>query len=108
MKNKKLLKVLSTSFVLGTILVTNPTGAEKVGGELPLSENLADKQDSASNVISEANDTNVISDESEVTKEKEKVELVNDDNSEKESEKLELSSDTEKKLLNQKKIVIRN
>ena len=99
MKNKKLLKVLSTSFVLGTILVTNPTGAEKVGGELPLSENLADKQDSASNVISEANDTNVISDESEVTKEKEKVELVNDDNSEKESEKLELSSDTEKEAV---------
>ena len=32
MNNKKLLKVLSTSFVLGTILMANPTGAEKVGG----------------------------------------------------------------------------
>ena len=102
MKNKKLLKVLSTSFVLGTILVTNPTFAEKVGGgggELPLSENLADKQDSASNVISETNDTNVISDESEVVEKEEKLELVNDDNSKENSEKLELSSDTEKEAV---------
>lgn len=32
MKNKKMLKVLSTSFILGTILMTNPTGAEKAEG----------------------------------------------------------------------------
>lgn len=76
-----------------------PSICRKSRGGVPLSENLADKQDSASNVISEANNTNVISDESEVTKEKEKVELVNDDNSEKESEKLELSSDTEKEAV---------
>lgn len=37
MKNKKMLKVLSTSFILGTILMTNPTGAEKVGGA-PINE----------------------------------------------------------------------
>ena len=41
MKNKKMLKVLSTSFILGTILMTNPTEAEKAE-DLSLSEKLVD------------------------------------------------------------------
>lgn len=38
MKSKKMLKVLSTSFILGTILMTSPSFAEKVEGKLPVNE----------------------------------------------------------------------
>lgn len=75
MKNKKMLKVLSTSFILGTILMTSPSFAEKVGGEVPLSENLTDNKESTNDVISESNKINVTYNESEITKEKEKLEL---------------------------------
>lgn len=100
MKNKKLLKVLSTSFILGTILMTNPTGAEKAE-DLSVNENVENikedkdfKKETTTNVISE---NNVITGDSNTVKEKgKKLELVNDANSEKDSEKLELNSDTEK------------
>ena len=66
MKNKKMLKVLSTSFILGTILMTNPTGAEKVGGELSLSENLAGSTQNGQNG-KESVDNNAIENKEVVT-----------------------------------------
>ena len=94
MKNKKMLKVLSTSFILGTILMTNPTGAEKAE-DLSLSEKLVDNQDLTNSVTSETKETKVVSGESETTEEK-TPELINDGDSKENSEKLELSSDVEK------------
>ena len=101
MKNKKMLKVLSTSFILGTILITSPSFAEKVGEDLSVNENVENikedkdfKKETATNVISESN---VITGNSNTVKEKgRQLELVNNANSEENSEKLELSSDTEK------------
>lgn len=69
MKNKKMLKVLSTSFILGTILMTNPTGAEKAE-DLALNEKLVDNQDLTNSVTSETKETKVVSDDSETTEEK--------------------------------------
>lgn len=97
MKNKKMLKVLSTSFILGTILMTNPTGAEKAE-DLSLSEKLVDNQDLTNSVTSETKETKVVSDDSETTEEK-TPELTNDGDSKENSEKLELSSDTEKETV---------
>ena len=99
MKNKKMLKVLSTSFILGTILMTNPTGAEKAE-DVSLNEKLVDNQDLTNSVISENKETKVASDESEVIEEKDKnSELTNDGDSKENSEKLELSSDVEKEAV---------
>ena len=97
MKNKKMLKVLSTSFILGTILMTNPTGAEKAE-DLSLSEKLVDNQDLTNSVTSETKETKVVSDDSETTEEK-TPELTNDGDSKENSEKLELSSDVEKEAV---------
>ena len=96
-----MLKVLSTSFILGTILITSPSFAEKVGEDLSVNENVENikedkdfKKETATNVISESN---VITGNSNTVKEKgRQLELVNNANSEENSEKLELSSDTEK------------
>lgn len=99
MKNKKMLKVLSTSFILGTILMTNPTGAEKAE-DVSLNEKLVDNQDLTNSVISENKESKVASDESEVIEEKDKnSELTNDGDSKEDTEKLELSSDTEKEAV---------
>ena len=117
MNNKKLLKVLSTSFALGTILMTSPTFAEKVGG-VPLSENVSNHNE----LEKEAKDEKEVNDEKEVKDEKDKksevdnlvsketksdkqeekdknLELTNDDDSKENSEKLELSSDAEKEAV---------
>ena len=102
MKNKKMLKVLSTSFILGTILMTSPSFADKAEG-VSLNEKLADNKDLTNSVTSEAKETKVVSDESEATEEKDKeLELTNDDNSKENSEKLEWSSDVEKEAVRAK------
>ena len=98
MKNKKMLKVLSTSFILGTILMTNPALADKAES-VSLNEKLVDNQDLTNSVTSETKETKVVSDDSEATEEKENLELTNDDNSKENSEKLELSSDIEKEAV---------
>lgn len=59
MKNKKMLKVLSTSFILGTILMTSPSFADKTEGvslNEKLTENTQDEQNGKERVDSNSTD----------------------------------------------------
>lgn len=112
MKNKKMLKVLSTSFILGTILMTSPSFADKTEGvslNEKLTENTQDEQNGKERVDSNSTDKKEIitsnsTDSNEVgnvEKDSEKITEVKKEESFNNSstDKLELSSDVEKEAV---------